>query len=80
MVKSLPLPVEVSIGARGRQSCAYTIAEVETWRGGSLDTKPRLARKFYTVVAVSMGLGLILNFVGLNAVAMLFWAAVVNGV
>jgi NRAMP (natural resistance-associated macrophage protein)-like metal ion transporter len=60
-------------------SCAYTIAEAETWRG-SLDDKPRLARQFYIVVAVSMGLGLILNFVGLNAVAMLFWAAVVNGV
>jgi Mn2+/Fe2+ NRAMP family transporter len=27
-----------------------------------------------------MGLGLILNFVGLDAVAMLFWSAVVNGV
>jgi Mn2+/Fe2+ NRAMP family transporter len=60
-------------------SCAYTIAEAETWRG-SLDAKPRLARKFYAVVAVSMGLGLILNFVGLDAVAMLFWSAVVNGV
>ena len=60
-------------------SCAYAIAEAEAWRG-SLDAKPRLARKFYAVVAVSMLLGLILNFVGLDAVAMLFWSAVLNGV
>jgi Mn2+/Fe2+ NRAMP family transporter len=60
-------------------SCAYAIAEAEAWRG-SLDAKPCLARKFYAVVAVSMLLGLILNFVGLDAVAMLFWSAVLNGV
>jgi Mn2+/Fe2+ NRAMP family transporter len=61
-------------------SCAYAVAEAEGWRGSLGDT-PRLARRFYAVVAVSMlGGGLILNFVGLNAVAMLFWSAVVNGV
>jgi Mn2+/Fe2+ NRAMP family transporter len=60
-------------------SCAYAVAEAEGWRG-SLEDTPRLARRFYAVVAVSMLVGLILNFVGLNAVAMLFWSAVVNGV
>jgi NRAMP (natural resistance-associated macrophage protein)-like metal ion transporter len=60
-------------------SCAYAIAEAEAWRG-SLNDTPRLARKFYAVVAVSMLLGLILNFVGFDAVAMLFWSAVINGV
>jgi Mn2+/Fe2+ NRAMP family transporter len=39
-----------------------------------------LARKFYAVVAVSMVVGLALNFAGFNAVQMLFWTAVLNGV
>jgi Mn2+/Fe2+ NRAMP family transporter len=60
-------------------SCAYAVAEAEGWRG-SLEDTPRVARRFYAVVAVSMLVGLSLNFVGLNAVAMLFWSAVVNGV
>ena len=34
----------------------------------------------YAVVAVSMLVGLLLNLVGFNAVTMLFWSAVVNGV
>lgn len=60
-------------------SCAYAVAEAEIWRG-SLEDTPRLARRFYAVVAVSMLVGLFLNFVGLDAVTMLFWSAVVNGV
>jgi Mn2+/Fe2+ NRAMP family transporter len=60
-------------------SCAYAVAEAEGWRG-SLDDTPRLARRFYAVVAVAMLIGLSLNYVGLDAVTMLFWSAVVNGV
>ena len=60
-------------------SCAYAVSEAEIWRG-SLEDTPRLARRFYAVVAVSMLVGLALNFVGLDAVTMLFWSAVVNGV
>ncbi|HKA55169.1 MAG TPA: divalent metal cation transporter, partial [Candidatus Binatia bacterium] len=39
-----------------------------------------LARKFYLVVAVSMLLGLAVDYAGFDAVAMLFWSAVLNGV
>jgi NRAMP (natural resistance-associated macrophage protein)-like metal ion transporter len=60
-------------------SCAYAIAEAAAWRG-SLDQRPKDARGFYTVVAVSMVVGLLLDFAGFDAVAMLFWSAVVNGV
>ena len=60
-------------------SCAYAVAEAEGWRG-SLEDTPRLARRFYAVVAISMLVGLSLNFVRLDAVTMLFWSAVVNGV
>ena len=60
-------------------SCAYAIAEASAWRG-SLERRPRQARKFYLVLAVSMALGIALNYAGLNAIKMLFTAAVVNGV
>jgi NRAMP (natural resistance-associated macrophage protein)-like metal ion transporter len=60
-------------------SCAYTIAEASRWRG-SLEDKPTSARRFYAVVAIAVLVGLLLNVVGFNAVAMLFWSAVVNGV
>jgi Mn2+/Fe2+ NRAMP family transporter len=60
-------------------SCAYAIAEACAWRG-SLEDKPNSARRFYAVVALAMLVGLLLDVVGFNAVAMLFWSAVVNGV
>ena len=60
-------------------SCAYAISEAAAWRG-SLEQPPQHARGFYAVVAVAMVLGLGLDFFGFNAVAMLFWSAVVNGV
>jgi Mn2+/Fe2+ NRAMP family transporter len=48
--------------------------------GASLDRKPRLAPKFYGVVAAAMVLGVALDRIGLDAVKMLFWSAVANGV
>ncbi len=59
-------------------SCAYAVAEGAMWRGSMAD-KPRRARKFYAVMAIAMALGLVLNFAGFNAVGMLFWSAVING-
>jgi NRAMP (natural resistance-associated macrophage protein)-like metal ion transporter len=60
-------------------SAAYAVAEAREWRG-TLEDRPRLSRKFYTVIAVSMLLGLVLNYVGLDAIKMLFYSAVLNGV
>lgn len=48
--------------------------------GRTLDRKPSVTPKFYAVLAVAMVLGVGLNYAGLNAVQMLFWSAVVNGV
>jgi NRAMP (natural resistance-associated macrophage protein)-like metal ion transporter len=59
-------------------SCAYAVAEGAAWPG-SVSDKPRDARKFYAVMLVAMGLGAGLNFAGFNAVKMLFWSAVING-
>jgi Mn2+/Fe2+ NRAMP family transporter len=60
-------------------SSAYAIAEAAAWRG-SLADRLKLAPEFYTVMGVSMALGMALDFVGLDAVRMLFLAAVTNGV
>jgi NRAMP (natural resistance-associated macrophage protein)-like metal ion transporter len=59
-------------------SCAFAVAEGAAWRGSMAD-KPRSARKFYAVMAVVMALGVALNLAGVNAVTMLFWSAVING-
>jgi NRAMP (natural resistance-associated macrophage protein)-like metal ion transporter len=59
-------------------SSAYAVAEGANWRG-SMSDRPKKARAFYGVMAVAMALGLSLNYLGLNAVKMLFWSAVING-
>ena len=60
-------------------SSAYAISEAMSWRA-SLESQPRLAPKFYGVLAIAVLLGVALDFVGLDAVKMLFWSAVANGV
>jgi NRAMP (natural resistance-associated macrophage protein)-like metal ion transporter len=60
-------------------SCAYAVAEGARWRAASLNLKPQLARKFYAVIGVSIAVGLALDFAHLNAVKMLFWSAILNG-
>jgi len=60
-------------------SAAYAVAEAQAWRG-ALDDHLRLAPGFYAVIAVAMLVGLALDYVGFNAVKMLFWSAVLNGV
>ena len=57
-------------------SCAYAVSEAAAWRG-SLERKPRGARKFYSVLGIAMIIGLAIDYVGFNALKMLFWAAVV---
>jgi NRAMP (natural resistance-associated macrophage protein)-like metal ion transporter len=59
-------------------SCAYAVTEGAAWRG-SMSDKPKSARKFYGVMAVAMALGVALNYFGFNAVGLLFWSAVING-
>jgi len=60
-------------------AAAYAVAEASAWRG-TLEDRPRLARKFYAVVAAAMILGLALDYFGIDAVKMLFWSAILNGV
>jgi NRAMP (natural resistance-associated macrophage protein)-like metal ion transporter len=59
-------------------SSAYAVTEGANWQG-SMSDRPKKARAFYGVMAVAMVLGFTLNYIGLNAVKMLFWSAVING-
>ncbi|MEO8656853.1 MAG: divalent metal cation transporter [Bryobacteraceae bacterium] len=60
-------------------SSAYAVSEAAVWKG-SLADQPNRAPQFYGVIAVGLLLGLGLDYAGINAVAMLFWSAVLNGV
>jgi NRAMP (natural resistance-associated macrophage protein)-like metal ion transporter len=60
-------------------SAAYAVSEVFGW-AESLDARPNDARAFYATIAVATMLGAALNFIGLDPVRALYWAAVVNGV
>jgi Mn2+/Fe2+ NRAMP family transporter len=59
-------------------SSAYALAEAAAWHA-SLEKNPRGARRFYSVLAAAMLGGLMVEFLSLNAVKMMFWAAIING-
>jgi NRAMP (natural resistance-associated macrophage protein)-like metal ion transporter len=59
-------------------SAAYALAETFGWTEG-MDESYTRARAFYTVVIISIGAGVALNFANLNAVRTLFLSAVLNG-
>lgn len=60
-------------------SAAYAVSEAAVWRG-TLEDPPFLSHKFYSVIVAALVLGLGLDFFGFNAVRMLFYSAVLNGV
>ncbi len=60
-------------------SAAYAVSEAFNWRA-SLNYKPRQAYGFYSVITVATAIGLIINFVGIDPVKALVYAAVLNGV
>jgi NRAMP (natural resistance-associated macrophage protein)-like metal ion transporter len=60
-------------------SCAYALGEALDWPTG-LDRLPLDARAFYATIVVATLIGIVMNFIGLDPVKALFWAAVVNGV
>lgn len=59
-------------------STAYAVSETVGWREG-LSKPPRRAPAFYTVIAVSMLVALVINALGLNPLGFLFLAAILNG-
>jgi NRAMP (natural resistance-associated macrophage protein)-like metal ion transporter len=59
-------------------SAAYAVAEAAAWRAG-MDEKIHSAKEFYAVIAVAMIIGMVLNFAHVNAIKLLIWSAVING-
>jgi NRAMP (natural resistance-associated macrophage protein)-like metal ion transporter len=60
-------------------SAAYAVSEAFNWNA-SLSFKPGRARGFYGVIIVATLIGLTINFVGIDPVKALVYAAVLNGV
>ncbi|MBB4424412.1 Mn2+/Fe2+ NRAMP family transporter [Bradyrhizobium sp. CIR48] len=60
-------------------STAYAIGEGRKWPVG-LSRKPKEAVAFYSVLAVSVVLGIGLNFTALDPIKALYWSAVINGI
>ncbi len=59
-------------------STAYAFAETLGWRQG-LNKELRQARWFYALILFSTGVGVALDFIGINPVKALYWTAVING-
>ena len=60
-------------------SCAYVVGEALGWPTG-LGREPKDAKAFYGTIAVATLVGIGINFVGIDPIKALFWAAVLNGV
>lgn len=59
-------------------SAAYAVSETFGWVEG-LDRKPREAKAFYGAIALATAGGIALNFLSIDPMKALYWAAVVNG-
>ena len=59
-------------------SAAYGIGEACRWHV-SLERKPKQAVRFYAAIAAATLIGLGLNFLHIDPVRALFWAAILNG-
>lgn len=60
-------------------SAAYAVCEAFNWKSG-LNLKWKRAPAFYLVICVATLIGLLINFVGIDPVKALVYAAVLNGV
>ena len=60
-------------------SAAYALGETLGWPTG-LSRRPKDAKAFYGTIAVATLLGVSINFVHIDPIKALFWAAVINGV
>jgi Mn2+/Fe2+ NRAMP family transporter len=60
-------------------SAAYAVAEVFGWHA-TLEAKAPEAVGFYSIIAAATVIGFGLGFTGINAIHMLVWSAVLNGI
>lgn len=60
-------------------SAGYALGEALRWPVG-LERKPYQAKGFYAIIAVATLLGLTLDFLGVDPIKALYYAAIINGV
>jgi Mn2+/Fe2+ NRAMP family transporter len=60
-------------------SAAYAISEGCKWKT-SLQNSPREARGFYGAITVATAIGLVMDFLHIDPIKSLVWAAVLNGI
>jgi Mn2+/Fe2+ NRAMP family transporter len=60
-------------------SAAYAVSEAFGWRA-TLEAKAPDAAGFYTIIAAATVIGFGLGFTGIDAIHMLVWSAVLNGI
>jgi NRAMP (natural resistance-associated macrophage protein)-like metal ion transporter len=61
-------------------SSAYAIAEAFNWDKKSLELKPLMAKRFYSVIIISTLFGVGLGFTKIDPIKALYLSAVINGV
>jgi len=59
-------------------SSAYAMAGAFRWRN-SLELKPKLAKRFYGIIGMSVLIAISLCFSPINPMKALYWSAVING-
>ncbi|MEO8960966.1 MAG: divalent metal cation transporter [Ginsengibacter sp.] len=60
-------------------SAAYAVSEAVNWKSG-LNLKLKRAHGFYGIITIATLIGLTINFIGINPVKALVYAAVLNGI
>jgi Mn2+/Fe2+ NRAMP family transporter len=60
-------------------SAAYAVSEAANWKSG-LNLKLKRAHGFYGIITIATLIGLIINFIGIDPVKALLYAAVLNGI
>ncbi len=60
-------------------SAAFAVGETQHWKIG-LEYKPSEAARFYAVIVVAIGVGVLLDWSNFDPMKALFWSAVLNGI
>jgi NRAMP (natural resistance-associated macrophage protein)-like metal ion transporter len=59
-------------------SSAYAVAEAFGWKRGLAQRAGR-AKEFYSFIAASTVIGILINYIGVSPIRALFWTAILNG-
>jgi Mn2+/Fe2+ NRAMP family transporter len=59
-------------------SASYAFSDAFGWRAG-LSKTVREAPGFYGILALAVGIGLVIDFTGVDPIGLLVWTAVING-